>query len=192
MKFWEDRFVCMCWRGCWAWAECRLHLMTHLILDNSSPWTQGPQGPQGLHLMTQNSSPSLDTRTNRRSDFVALYNTNPRANVRIKFREIMNIFQKSKVTVHSESFPHSPNPAAQVWAQPVKSLCVQYLLSSLSLWQPLLILTLPYFSPFSPSTSPLPTMCLFMSTFKKSKYLTSSSSWQKSSVISTDMQLTPT
>ena len=63
------------------------------------------------HLILENSSPSLDTRTNRRSDFVALYNTNPRANVRIKFREIMNIFQKSKVTVHSESFPPFPKPS---------------------------------------------------------------------------------
>ena len=137
--------------------------------------------------MTQNSSPSLDTRTNRRSDFVALYNTNPRANVRIKFREIMNIFQKSKVTVHSESLPPFPKPSGPSMSTTREiSLCPISPFSSLSLWQPLLILTLPYFSSFSPSTSPLPTMCLFVSTFKKSNYLTSSSSWQKSSVISTD------
>ena len=118
--------------------------MTHLILDNSSPWTQGPQGPQGLHLTTQNSSPSLDTRTNRRSDFMALYNTNPRANVRIKFREIMNIFQKSKVTVHSESFPPFPKPSGPSMSTTREiSLCPISPFSSLSLWQPLLILTLP-------------------------------------------------
>ena len=34
-----DRSVCMCWRVCWAWAGCRLNLMTHLILDNSTLWT---------------------------------------------------------------------------------------------------------------------------------------------------------
>ena len=127
--------------------------------------------------MTQNSSPSLDTRTNRRSDFVALYNTNPRANVRIKFREIMNIFQKSKVTVHSESFPPFPKPSGPSMSTTREiSLCPISPFSSI----PLATSSYPYL------TSPLPTMCLFVSTFKKSKYLTSPSSWQKSSVISTD------
>ena len=85
----RDRFVCMCWRGCWAWAECRLHLMTHLILDNSSPWTQGLTANLILRLAT----------------------VRPRGNVKIKCKELMNIFKKSKVTVHSESSPPFPKPS---------------------------------------------------------------------------------
>ena len=107
--------------------------MTHLILDNSSPWTQGITANLILLLAT-----------------VRL-----RANVKIKFKEIMNIFKKSKVTVHSESLPPFPKPSGPSMSTTREiSLCPISPFSSI----PLATSSYPYLT--SPPSLPQPLLCL--------------------------------